>query len=176
MTRSTEVIITSPGIDRHELWAKCAALINAPEQYRFEVTSKGIHAHIDQGLCALLDVRHAVGGGLVPAEECDPEWPCAEPCDGWLHDPAHYLMVDFDTAYAHVQPCGCHSGGLHLRLVYELGLWLTERGASWEWFDESGDCWNHGPDWGTLGDPREACPLHRSLPAPPAQKRVTSGA
>jgi len=148
-----------------------ATLIQAPEQYRFNITATGIHAELCQGLCALLDLTYAPDGALIPAEECD-EW-CELPCDhGWLHDPAHYLMADFDTTYSFTAPCGCHSGGLHLDLVYRLGRWLDERGANWEWFDESGECWNHGPDWGTLGDPRGACAEHRRLPAPPARRAV----
>lgn len=164
MTRSTRVAVTSPGVEPMAIWRVMATLIKAPEQYRFEVTSVGIHAHLGQGLDALLDLTHAVGLVEIPAEPCD-EW-CDSDCSRWLHDPAHYLMADFDTAYSFTAHCGCRSGGLHLRLVHELGLWLDAQGATWEWFDESGDCWNHGPDWGSLVSHDGACSIHRRLPAP----------
>ena len=165
MTRSTEVAVTSPGIDPMEMWTVMATLIKAPEQYRFEVTSLGIHAHLGQGLCALLDLRHAVGQVLIPEDGCD-EY-CDSECTGeWCWGPAHYLMADFDTAYSYTGDCGCHSGGLHIQLVSGLGAWLDSKGATWAWWDESGDGWNHGPDWGSLASHGGACLRHRAIPAP----------
>lgn len=166
MTRSTEVIVTSPGIDPMWMWRVMATLIKAPEQYRFEVTATGISAHLSQGLDALMRLDHAVGQVLIPEDGCDLAW-CESDCEGtWCWSPAYYLKADFDTAYAYTGPCGCHSGGLHIDLVSRLGAWLDEQGASWVWSDESGDGWRHGHDWGSLGDPREACPKHRAIPAP----------
>lgn len=164
MTRSTEVAVTSPGIDPMEMWRVMATVLRAPEQYRFEVKPTGIHAALGQGLDALMDLDHA-GGDLIPESGCG-EY-CEPDCSAeWCWGPAHYLMADFDTAYGATDPCGCHSGGIHIRLVSQLGEWLDQRGATWLWWDESGDGWRHGHDWGTLGDPREACPTHRAIPAP----------
>lgn len=167
MTRSTHVAVTSPGIEPMAMWRVMATLINAPEQYRFEVTSQGIHAHIGQGLAALLDLTHAVGQVLIPDGGCD-EY-CEPDCSAeFCWEPAHHLMADFDTAYSYTAPCGCHSGGLHIQLVSELGAWLTDQGATWLWWDESGDGWRHGPDWGSLASHGSACPTHAAIPAPPA--------
>lgn len=167
MTRSTEVAVTSPGIDPHEMWRTMATILRAPEQYRFEVTPTGIHGGMGQGLDALMDLRFNPDLSLVPEDGCD-EY-CEPDCSAeWCWGPAHYLMADFDTAYSATDPCGCHSGGIHIRLVSQLGAWLDAQGATWQWYDESGNGWRHGSDWGTLGDPREACPAHRAVPAPPA--------
>lgn len=165
MTRSTRVAVTSPGIDPMSMWRTMATILRAPEQYRFEVTATGIHAALGQGLDALMDLDHAADLSQIPARGCDDY--CEPDCSGeWCREPGHYLMADFDTAYGATDPCGCHSGGIHIRLVSALGAWLDQQGAAWRWYDESGDGWNHGPDWGTLGDPREACLIHRSIPAP----------
>jgi hypothetical protein len=174
MTRSTEVIVTSPGVDPTEMWTVMATLIKAPEQYQFETTSKGIYAHLGQGLCALLHLEHAVGQALIPEGGCD-EY-CEPDCTGtWCWEPAHYLKADFDTGYGYTDPtCGCHSGGLHIRLITGLGDWLTRQGATWLWCDESGNGWNHGPDWGSLVSHNEACSVHAAIPAPPALLRKAS--
>lgn len=164
MTRSTRVAVLDPGIEPMDLWATMATLIKAPEQYDFEVRPTGIHGAPNQGLPALLDLTHGIDGALIEADVCDSRW-CEAPCTEW-HDPAHYLMADFDTAYSYTDPCGCHSGGLHLRLVSELGSWLNARGVRWAWYDESGDEWAHGSDWGTLAG--SACLQHQQIPAPPA--------
>lgn len=170
MTRATRVAVTSPGIDPMALWTAMATLIKAPEQYRFEVTSTGIYAQPGQGLCALLSIGHAAGLVEIPEDGCDKY--CDPDCSGkWCWTPAHYLMADFDTGYSFTDTCGCHSGGLHLRLVSALGDWLTKQGATWLWWDESGDGWHHGPDWGSLASHREACTAHAAIPAPPALPR-----
>jgi hypothetical protein len=147
------------------MWRTMATILGAPEQYRFEVTDTGIHAAPGQGLDALMDLTYKPDLSLTPEGGHD-EF-CQPGCDSqWCWEPAYYLLADFDTAYGATDPCGCHSGGIHIRLVSQLGRWLDEQGATWMWCDESGDLWHHGSDWGTLGDPREACPLHRSIPAP----------
>jgi hypothetical protein len=170
MTRSTRVAVTSPGIDPMEMWRTLATLIQAPEQYRFAADADGIHAALNQGLCALLDLDFAVNLVEVPEGRCD-EY-CDPDCSGeFCWEPAHYLMADFDTAYSYTDPCGCHSGGLHIRLVAGLGDWLTQQGATWLWWDESGEGWNHGPDWGSLASHGGACPTHAAIQAPPALTR-----
>jgi len=172
MTRSTRVAVTSPGIHPMAMWRVMATLIKAPEHYRFDVTETNIGAIPGQGLVALLDLDHAQGH-LMPESGCD-EW-CEPDCTGdYCWEPAHYLMADFDTAYAHTDPCGCHSGGLHIRLVSALCAWLTDQGAAWCWFDESGDGWRHGPDWGSLATHSGACAQHAAIPAPPALLRKAS--
>ena len=165
MTRATQVAVTSPGIDPMAMWRAMATFLNAPEHYRFTISTSGIHADLGQGLDALMSLDFAPDGALIPEKGCD-EY-CADDCERmWCRPPTHYLMADFDTAYGATDPCGCHSGGIHIRLVSQLGAWLAERGATWEWWDESGDGWNHDSSWGTLGDHREACEKHRSIPAP----------
>lgn len=167
MTRSTKVAVITPGIDPMSMWRVMATSIKAPEQYRFEVTAKGIYAHLDQGLDALLHIEHAVGQPLIPENGCDGY--CIPDCSAWwCWEPAHYLMAAFDTTYSYSAPCGCHSGGLHIQLVSELGDWLNRQGATWLWWDESGDGWNHGPDWGSLASHGSACAQHAAIPAPPA--------
>lgn len=176
MTRSTELAVTSPGIDPHLFWRVMATALRAPEQYRYEVKPDGIHAALGQGLDALMDLRFRPDGGLrvQPGEHskwCESE----DRAECWC-PPAHYLLADFDTAYGATDPCGCHSGGIHIRLVSQVGAWLTEQGATWEWCDESGDGWFHGPDWGTLAGHREACEVHRAIPAPIRSFRPERGA
>lgn len=164
MTRSTEVIVTSPGIDPQQMWRVMATILRAPEQYDFTVNADSIRARLGQGLDALMDLEFKADASLRSDGEHEKDW-----CDGgdacWC-DPAHYIKADFDTAYGATDSCGCHSGGIHIRLVSQLGAWLDEQGATWAWRDESGDGWQHDDTWGTLGDPREACPLHRAI-APP---------
>lgn len=166
MTRSTRVAVLTPGITPMDMWRQMATILRAPEQYRFEVKPDGIHAALSQGLeDALMDLGHGIAGALVPEKRCDDY--CQPDCSAeWCWEPAHYLMADFDTAYGATDSCGCHSGGIHIRLVSALGDWLNEQGATWLWYDESGDGWRHGDNWGTLGDHREACPIHRAIPAP----------
>ena len=174
MTRSTRVAVTSPGVDPMTMWRVMATNLRAPEQYRFEVSDTSIHAALSQGLDALMDLAFAADGGQVPERGCDDF--CVADCSGtWCWEPAHYLMADFDTAYGATDSCGCHSGGIHVRLVSALGAWLDQQGATWQWYDESGDGWEHGPDWGTLVHHREACPTHAAIPAPPATLRSSPG-
>lgn len=164
MTRHTRVAVTSPGVDPMDMWRTMATLLRAPEQYRFDVTSNGIHADLNQGLDALMWLDHT-NDVLLPEGGCDRY--CDLDCDAtWCWEPAHFVMAHFDTAYSYTGPCGCHSGGLHIVLVSGLGEWLDQQGARWLWYDESGDGWRHGHDWGTLADPRGACAPHRATAAP----------
>ena len=103
-----------------EMWRVMATILRAPEQYRFKVTETGIHADLCQGLVALMSLDFAPDNALIPAKGCDDH--CDAGCSGeWCREPAHYLMADFDTAYGATDPCGCHSGGIHVRLVSALG-------------------------------------------------------
>lgn len=170
MTRSTRVAITSAGLDPMTVWRVMATALMAPEQYRYRVTATSISADLGQGLDAAMDLKFSADGNEVPASGCD-EY-CLTECDGtWCWEPAHFLMADFDTAYGATLSCGCHSGGIHIRLVSALGSWLDQQGATWRWYDESGAGWDHGSDWGALAGHREACPTHAALPAPAAVAR-----
>ncbi|WP_372733584.1 hypothetical protein [Nocardioides sp.] len=164
MTRSTRVAVLTPGIDPEAMWREMATILRAPEHYQFEVKPDGVHAALGQGLDALMDLTHG-RGELVPERGCDDY--CAPDCPSdWCFEPAHYLMADFDTAYGATDSCGCHSGGIHVRLVSALGDWLDQQGAEWAWHDESGDGWRHDDTWGTLIGHGGACPTHASIPAP----------
>jgi hypothetical protein len=65
-------------------------------------------------------------------------------------------MVHFDTAYGYrADSNGASCGDLHAWLVREIGAWATEQGASWRWYDESGNGWldTRNDDLSPLGDP-----------------------
>lgn len=161
MTLHTRIAVTSSGVDLREAFDEGRRLIGADDRYTsFELpdptsdseyrrtATPSLHMEMGQGLPALLWVE--VGDGV--AEACDPEW-CESDCSRQYHDPAHHTMIHFDTSYSYTEPNGASCSDLHAWLVQEFGKWLTERGATWEWYDESGDGWDHGEGWGTLGDP-----------------------
>lgn len=163
MTLSTNVYILD-SIDAEEVFVFCQGMLTkydedrrTPErQRRSEGTSdwrgaesRRISNEIGQGLPAILDIGYRVDGPLLTAEQsaahdldgCNvPESEYYEAdrplCDGSRHTPAHWLDVDFDTAYGARFENGMRCGDLHAALVAELGEWLTGRGIRWMWRNE----------------------------------------
>ena len=128
---------------------------------------------LGQGLCAIWDVSYrADGQPLRPdAAAHDPDI-CDDICDGKWHQTAHWVEVDFDTAYSYSDEKGRNCGGLHAELVAQLGRWLDERGISWSWENEFTSEVHGGPDKyerlaDVLGGSAEARSwfLTRALPA-----------
>ncbi|MDF9718069.1 hypothetical protein INN71_02660 [Nocardioides sp. ChNu-153] len=155
MTLHTRVMITSPGVRAADAFLRMRQLIGAGEQYDARTSPHGLHMDLGQGLPALLWVDHR-DGDLIPAETCD------EYCDAFcdttdaeryclrLHDPAGYVLVHFDTGYGYTAVNGAGCRDLHAWLVREFGAWLDDRGATWRWYDESGDGWlPSSTPWGT---------------------------
>lgn len=180
MTLHTRIAVTTPGIDLREAFDMARGLIGAGDEHTsFELPDplsdnpwrrereRSLHMDMGQGLPALMWVTE--GDGV--AEPCDPEW-CEADCDRRYHNPAHHTMIHFDTAYGYTEPNGASCSDLHAWLVREVGKWLTERGATWEWYDECGDGWAHGPGWGTLGDPDVGEPGSTVRKRQPDEKRA----
>lgn len=84
-----------------------------------------------------------------------------------FYSPRAHAVIHFDTAYGYKSPNGAGCGDFHAWLVREMGAWLESHGASWTWYDESGNGWHEewkndtrflerhvlSSEWGTLGDP-----------------------
>jgi len=171
MTLHTRVKVMSPGIDPRETFVKMRQIIGAGEQYSAwespqmdseneyrHTMSPGFHMDLGQGLPALLWVDHW-RGELEPAHEHDKfcyEWDeSGSPTDKLECDPEPrgYIEINYDTAYGYRADNNASCSDLHAWITQEIGAWLDRHGATWEWYDESGDGWGHGPGWGTLGDP-----------------------
>lgn len=148
MTLHTRIAVTSPGVDARAAFDHARDLIGATDRYVWREDGDGGYSmQLGQGLPALMWVDVSDGQPEQHDDWCEPD------CSGEYHDLGHYVMVHFDTGYAYTAPNGASCSDLHAWLVDEMGRWLTERGATWEWYDESGDGWNHGDGWGTLGSP-----------------------
>ena len=87
----------------------------------------------DQGLCAWLMVHYRPGTALRAKLEHDED--CEADCDYPGHVLPCWAEVSFDTAYSYRGPEGS-SGGLHARIVAELGKWLDGQGIPWSWANE----------------------------------------
>jgi hypothetical protein len=164
MTLHTRVMVTSPGVDPAAVFVRMRQIIDAGEQYdawtspdpesdnEYRRTMKpGFHMDLGQGLPALMWVEFAEPGETLGGESHD-EW-CEEDCSGEYHDPAGFIEINYDTAYGYTAPNGASCSDLHAWITQEIGAWLDMQGATWRWYDESGDGWAHGDGWGTLGDP-----------------------
>lgn len=164
MTLHTRVMVTSPGLDPAAVFVKMRQIIGAGEQYgawtspepdsdnEYRRTMQpGYHMDLGQGLPALMWVEFARDGETIGGEAHE-DW-CDSDCDGAYHDPAGVIEINYDTGYAYRADNNASCGDLHAFITREIGAWLDAQGASWEWYDESGDGWNHGPGFGTLGDP-----------------------
>src|SRR5205823_6033355 len=108
---------------------------------------RGHHMELGQGLPALMWVEELSGEAEGHEDYCD------EDCTGEYHDPAGHIEINYDTAYNYRADNNASCGDLHAYITREIGTWLDSQGATWQWYDESGDGWNHGDGWGTLGDP-----------------------
>ena len=172
MTLHTRVLVTSPGIDPAAVFVKMRQIIGAGEQYdtftspdptsdnKYRRTmGPGFHMEAGQGLPALMWVDHW-NGALSPAHEhdkwCGP-WDESGPIAGadpeCSPDPRGYIEINYDTSYSYRADNNASCSDLHAWITQEVGQWLDAQGAAWQWYDESGDGWDHGPGWGTLGDP-----------------------
>lgn len=165
MTLHTRVMVTTPGIDPKAAFIRMRQLIDAGEGYScFEspqpesefdwerTANPGLHMNIGQGLPALMWVEWAKPGEHLGGEGHDDY--CEDDCAGEYHDPGGYVEIHYDTAYGYRADNNASCSDLHAYLTREIGAWLTERGAEWRWYDESGDGWQPDlSDYGTLGDP-----------------------
>lgn len=161
MTLHTRVMVTSPGVDPAAVFVRMRQIIGAGEQYDARTRTETEHpwqakygTHemtLGQGLPALMWVDFAHEGQMLGGDGHEDY--CDDDCDGSYHDPAGHIEINYDTAYGYRANNNASCGDLHAWITQEIGLWLDTQGASWEWYDESGDGWNHGPGWGTLGDP-----------------------
>jgi hypothetical protein len=135
MTLSTNVFIHDQ-IDPKLVFDHCALLIGAPEDASYKQTETSINMAPGQGFRAWLLLSHNNGQPIkTDSDACD-EY-CDDPCDQTLpHDPAHWVKVDFDTAYGYRGDDGEGCGDLHAKLVAQLGKWLDSRGVEWSWENE----------------------------------------
>lgn len=163
MTLDTYAYVLDPA-DHNEIFREAQALVGATEATR--VTDKASYRGNGgrtlmnapgQGLCAWLGVEYRPGAPLWAEEDarrhdedCDED--CARERHGVLVP--CWLAVSFDTAYGYREENGEGCGGLHARLLLELGGWLDERGLRWCWRNElTGEVWGPGPErYRHLGD------------------------
>jgi hypothetical protein len=141
MTLSTHVYLLTEA-DPVDVFMECRRLLGATTETWQDRDVSKYHAagvweignNIGQGLPALMGVRYRPGAAVQADHEGhDPEW-CSEDCT-YQHDPAHWIFIDFDTAYSyHDEHGGC--GTLHARLLFQLGEWLDARGIQWAWRNE----------------------------------------
>ncbi len=144
MTLDTRLVTTTVSDGReifHELRRLLGAGENVPIQdgpvsdaYYGEDVWKIAHPP-DQGLSAWLMVYYRPD--LEPRRR--PDEACEE--DGWQH-PACWVEVSLDTAYGYHGPEG-DCGGLHARLLFDLGQWLDEREIGWGWQNEFTGEWHY---------------------------------
>lgn len=150
MTLNTSVFILDP-VRPKDVYAKCGQIIGQTERTIFtdEPTKNfkngewvpdpdglcSIWNKPGQGLPALLDVHYRKGGPIKSSDQqCDRY--CDEDCENDGHDPAHWIEVQFDTAYGYKDEQGRGCGDLHACYVAELGKWLDERHVRWKWENE----------------------------------------
>ncbi len=161
MTLHTRVMVTSPGVDPAAAFVKMRQIIGAGEQYsartrtetefEWQANYSSHSMDLGQGLPALMWVDFAKPGRTLGGEGHEDY--CESDCDGSYHDPEGYIEIHYDTTYGYRADNGASCSDLHAWITQEIGTWLDMQGATWEWYDESGDGWGHGPGWGTLGDP-----------------------
>lgn len=135
MTLSTKVYIHDK-IDPKLVFDYCSLLIGAPESAQYKQDGDSIAMAPGQGFCAWLIVNHSDGKPIKSdSNGCD-EY-CETPCDRVSpHDPAHWVMVDLDTAYGYRGDDGEGCGDLHAKLVAQLGKWLDAKSVEWSWENE----------------------------------------
>lgn len=166
MTLHTRVMVTSPGVDAQAAFDKMRELIGATDEHKWFETpdptsenkylrtaAPGLHMEIGQGLPALMWVDAHDGVAEGHGEYCDSD------CSGSCHDPAGWLEINYDTAYGYTAANGGSCSDLHAWITREITAWLDAQGATWVWYDESGEGWL--PDltsYGTLGDPEVGRP------------------
>lgn len=168
MTLHTRVMVTSPGIDSRAAFVRMRELIGAGEQYsawdspdptsdnRYRHTmTPGHHMDLGQGLPALMWVDHNNGALLSRGEFHDDD--CEAGC---YCGPEGYVEINYDTAYGYRAENNASCGDLHAWITREIGQWLTDLGATWQWYDESGDGWTAdlSNGYGALGDPEVGAP------------------
>lgn len=190
MTLHTMIAVTTPGIDPTDAFSRITDLIGAtPEQtalatkngpdpeseYEWERNRQhSIDMPLGLGLPALVNVEYSPTGEALTPNECETN--DAEEAyndEEKMFVPQSYLLIHFDTGYLYETPNGAGCGDLHAWIIREMGAWLTEKGASWDWYDESGRGWSAGreryaahdahdrnisAEWGTLGDPDVGAP------------------
>jgi hypothetical protein len=158
MTLSTHVYLLTEA-DPRDVFFECRRLLGATDAHRWEDKPsfygepKGDERVImnggGQGLPAWLIIRYSPNGPLLSESEGHDE--CDDDCT-FEHDPAHWVNIDFDTAYSYKDSYG-GCGALHARLLFDLGQWLDDRGIDWSWRNEfTGEI--HGGDerYRRLGD------------------------
>lgn len=142
MTLSTHVFLLSEA-DPRDVFFECRRLLGATGAHPWTDDpgmrgdgSRILRNKAGVGLPALLWLRYRPGAPLrIDHEQHDPDI-CDDACTGMWHDPAHWVDIDFDTAYGYRGPEGQTCGVLHASLVAQLGQWLDERGVRWAWRNE----------------------------------------
>jgi hypothetical protein len=119
-----------------DVFLKLNQLLGATEATRCTVKPDSIWNEPAQGLDAWLIVSGDPHGREYRRDRAEPHDEDCEPGCGYQHPPACWLEVSLDTAYGYNGPEGS-CGGLHARLIMELGQWLDSRGKEhWSWRNE----------------------------------------
>jgi hypothetical protein len=162
MTLSTEVYVQG-WVNQREVFAFCQGLLaqhddqqRTPDQQITEDSSwsgktRCLMTRGGQGLPAWLMVTYNPSGPYrtdeeqqahdedcnIPGNEYyDADEPVCDGSSGYPHEPACWVLVDFDTAYGYTGANGWGCGSLHAWLVAELGQWLDARNIPWSWQNE----------------------------------------
>ena len=136
MTLSTHIVVKDD-VAVFDLFRYCQSLLGDPDAQSWE------HSKCDrsadeweyrnlpgQGLPAWLMVRHGRGRETQFFSNCTKS-------SRWRG----CVIVTFDTGYAFSGPKGADCGDLHAYLVACVARWLEERGARYEWEQESMQSW-----------------------------------
>lgn len=136
MTLSTHIVVKD-SVPVLDLFRYCQSLLGDPDSQSWEHTKCDGSAdeweygnHRGQGLLAWLTVRHGQDAETQFFSEhtTSPRWRGS-------------VVVTFDTGYGFRGPHGADCGDLHAYLVACVARWLEERGATYEWEQESMQAW-----------------------------------
>ena len=158
MTLDTRIAIKGD-VDPEELYLFLRPLVRTPKKVEPIRKDGQIGNPLGVGADAILDIYY--DKARFTHGDCETGW-CCDECEGTCEDLGHLathmdeiqrdptengwadIEVSLDTTYGYRGPNGENCGELHAAIIHHLGEWLTERGAEYQWQDESTGKWYRG--------------------------------